>query len=428
ECSVTGQSHFKSFDNKYFTFSGICQYLFAKDCVENSFSVIIETVQCADDPDAVCTRSASVRIRDMDNSLIKMKHGGGVSLNGQDIRIPLLQGALRIQRTVGTSVRLTYGEDLQIDWDGHGELLVKLSAVYSERMCGLCGNYNGNQGDDFLTPSGMVEALLEDFGNSWKLNADCQDLLKQDSHPCNLNPRLAKYAEDSCSILMSSAFEPCHHEVSATPYVKNCRFDVCSCSNGKDCLCSAIANYAAACARKNVLIQWREPDFCPMTCPEGQVYQQCGTSCNQTCRSLSYPDEDCDELCVEGCYCPPGHYLDEREQCVPKALCSCYYDGEIFQPEDVFSDHYTMCYCENGFMHCSTNRVPGAFLPDVFADERSSARIKRSLSCRSPMERFVCPANNPRAEGLECAKTCQNYDLECISHGCISGCLCPKGM
>lgn len=57
-------------------------------------------------------------------------------------------------------------------------------------MCGLCGNYNGNQGDDFLTPSGMVEALLEDFGNSWKLNADCQDLLKQDSDPCNLNPHL----------------------------------------------------------------------------------------------------------------------------------------------------------------------------------------------------------------------------------------------
>lgn len=57
-------------------------------------------------------------------------------------------------------------------------------------MCGLCGNYNGNQGDDFLTPSGMVEALLEDFGNSWKLKADCQNLLKQDSDPCSLNPRL----------------------------------------------------------------------------------------------------------------------------------------------------------------------------------------------------------------------------------------------
>lgn len=73
---------------------------------------------------------------------------------------------------------------------------------------------------------------------------------------------LAKYAEDSCSVLMSPAFEPCHHEVSPTPYVKNCRFDVCSCSSGKDCLCSAIANYAAACARKSILVQWRQPDFC----------------------------------------------------------------------------------------------------------------------------------------------------------------------
>lgn len=44
------------------------------------------------------------------------------------------------------------------------------------------------------------------------------------------------------------------------------------------------------------------------------------------------------------------------------------------------------------------------------------------------MVKLVCPADNPRAEGLECAKTCQNYDLECMSIGCVSGCLCPPGM
>ncbi|XP_019371542.1 PREDICTED: von Willebrand factor isoform X1 [Gavialis gangeticus] len=428
ECSVTGQSHFKSFDNKYFTFSGICQYLFAKDCEEKSFSVIIDTVQCADDLDAVCTRSASVRLKDMENSIIKMKHGGGISMNGQDIQIPLVQGALRIQHTVMSSVRLTYGEDLQIDWDGHGKLLVKLSPVYTERTCGLCGNYNGNQGDDFLTPSGMVEALVEDFGNAWKLNADCQDLLKQDSDPCSFNPRLAKYAEASCSILMSPLFEPCHHEVNPSPYLKNCHYDVCSCSDGKDCLCSAISSYATACARKDVLIKWREPDLCSMSCPEGQVYQQCGTPCNQTCRSLSYPDADCNDFCMEGCYCPPGQYIDEHGDCVPKSQCSCYYDGEIFQPDDVFSDHYTMCYCENGFMHCSTNRLPGAFLPDIYFANQPSSRIKRSLTCRPPMEKFICPPHNSGAQGIECAKTCQNYDLECVSHSCLSGCLCPKGM
>lgn len=45
ECLVTGQSHFKSFDNRYFTFSGICQYLLARDCQDHTFSIVIETMQ-----------------------------------------------------------------------------------------------------------------------------------------------------------------------------------------------------------------------------------------------------------------------------------------------------------------------------------------------------------------------------------------------
>lgn len=45
ECLVVGQSHFKTFDNKFFTFTGRCQYLLARDCTDSEFSVIIENVQ-----------------------------------------------------------------------------------------------------------------------------------------------------------------------------------------------------------------------------------------------------------------------------------------------------------------------------------------------------------------------------------------------
>ncbi|XP_053319540.1 von Willebrand factor [Spea bombifrons] len=429
ECFVTGQSHFKSFDNKHFTFSGICHYLLAKDTMDNSFSVVIETVQCADDPDAVCIRSASVRLQDMQNITVKLKHGGVVSLDGQDVLLPLLHGPLRIQTTVMSSVRLSYKDDLQIDWDGHGKLLVKVSPTYSDYTSGLCGNYNGNQGDDFLSPSGLVEASVEDFGNSWKLSGDCTDLLKQDRDPCSLNPKRARYAEDVCFAIMTSIFQPCHHEVNPAPYLKNCRYDVCSCADGKECMCSALSTYAIACSRKGIVIDWRTPEFCPVKCSEGKIYQQCGSPCNQTCRSLSLPDTDCKEFCMEGCYCPPGLHVNEYNECVPKSECSCYYDGELFQPDDIFSNHHSMCYCENGLMHCSTNEVPGAyFSDDFFAQEyRPSARVKRSLTCRPPLDRFICPANDPKATGLECAKTCQNYELECMSHGCVSGCMCPKG-
>lgn len=72
----------------------------------------------------------------------------------------------------------------------------------------------------------------------------------------------ARFAEEACALLTSSKFEACHHAVSPLPYLQNCRYDVCSCADSQDCLCSAVANYAAACARKGVHIGWREPDFC----------------------------------------------------------------------------------------------------------------------------------------------------------------------
>lgn len=124
ECLVVGQSHFKTFDNKFFTFTGRCQYLLARDCTDNDFSVIIENVQvsswstffsayyfflvsrankwscfpatplfqCADDQDAVCTRSVTLSLPSLEDMTVKLKHGGVVSVNGMDIQTPMHHG------------------------------------------------------------------------------------------------------------------------------------------------------------------------------------------------------------------------------------------------------------------------------------------------------------------------------------------------
>lgn len=57
-------------------------------------SLRISVSQCADDPDAVCTRSVSVRLSALHNGFVKLKHGGGVAIDGQDVQIPFLQGKL----------------------------------------------------------------------------------------------------------------------------------------------------------------------------------------------------------------------------------------------------------------------------------------------------------------------------------------------
>uniref|UniRef100_A0A8C7KH73 von Willebrand factor n=1 Tax=Oncorhynchus kisutch TaxID=8019 RepID=A0A8C7KH73_ONCKI len=400
ECLVTGQSHFKTFDNKFFTFSGHCQYLLARDCTDNHFSVIIETVQCADEQDAVCTRSVTLSLPPLEGMTVKLKHGGVVSVNNMDIQTPLNHGNLRVQNTVQSGARVLFGDDLRLDWDGRGRVLLKLGPVWAGHTCGLCGNYNGNQGDDFLSAAGLVEAGPQAFGQSWRINGDCDSTHRQDTDPCSLNPKRVRFAEEACGMMMSEVFGACHFLVNPLPFLRFCRYDVCVCSDGEECLCSALASYAAACSSRGVLLTWRTPERCAMHCPVGQLYKTCGSVCERSCRSLSGVEPGCggEEGCEEGCFCPPGHYLSEMGECVTPDLCSCLHDGQLYQPNDVYADHNTLYV----FM-----------CPE-----------RRAATCVPPLRRVGCEGGE---EGLECSRTCQNLDLPCLSLACIPGCLCPNG-
>ncbi|XP_064878243.1 LOW QUALITY PROTEIN: von Willebrand factor [Oncorhynchus nerka] len=430
ECLVTGQSHFKTFDNKFFTFSGHCQYLLARDCTDNHFSVIIETVQCADEQDAVCTRSVTLSLPPLEGMTVKLKHGGVVSVNNMDIQTPLNHGHLRVQNTVQSGARVLFGDDLRLDWDGRGRVLLKLGPVWAGHTCGLCGNYNGNQGDDFLSAAGLVEAGPQAFGQSWRINGDCDSTHRQDTDPCSLNPKRVRFAEEACGMMMSEVFGACHFLVNPLPFLRFCRYDVCVCSDGEECLCSALASYAAACSSRGVLLTWRTPERCAMHCPVGQLYKTCGSVCERSCRSLSGVEPGCggEEGCEEGCFCPPGHYLSETGECVTPDLCSCLHDGQLYQPNDVYADHNSICYCENGSMSCSSTEMSGVMLSDMFfQDDQPPPEVLCVAPCGylcPPLRRVGCEGGE---EGLECSRTCQNLDLPCLSLACIPGCLCPNG-
>ncbi|KAI4826035.1 hypothetical protein KUCAC02_021691 [Chaenocephalus aceratus] len=426
ECLVVGQSHFKTFDNKFFTFTGHCQFLLARDCTENMFSVIIENVQCADDQDAVCTRSVTLSLSSLEDMTVKLKHGGIVSVNSMDIQTPMLHGRLQIQRSAQSSVRVKFGDDLRLDWDGRGRVLLKLGPRWAGQTCGLCGNFNGNQGDDFLSGSGLVEASPQAFGQAWRINGDCESTHRHETDPCAINPKRVRFAEEACAVMMSDVFSPCHYLVNPGPFQRFCRYDVCACVDGEECLCSALSAYAAACTARGVLLSWRSPSLCELECTGGQVYEACGSACEQTCRALSGAEAGCEgeRVCEEGCFCPAGKYLSNSGECVTADLCSCLHDGQLYQPSDVYADHNSICYCENGSMRCSSPEM-STLLSDLFYDDDlAPSRERRSAQCPPPLDRTECEAGE---KGLECARTCQNLDLPCVSLACIPGCLCPAG-
>jgi hypothetical protein len=38
---------------------------------------------------------------------------------------------------------------------------------YKNKLCGLCGKFNDNPGDDFTSSAGVIEASVTPFANSW---------------------------------------------------------------------------------------------------------------------------------------------------------------------------------------------------------------------------------------------------------------------
>lgn len=66
-------------------------------------------------------------------------------------------------------------------------------------------------------------------------------------------------------------------------------------------------------------------------CPSGQVYEECGDSCTLSCQDLN-SDTLCKTQCVEGCRCPVGQVLDDKNECIPLNMCPCNYKGITSKP------------------------------------------------------------------------------------------------
>lgn len=165
-----------------------------------------------------------------------------------------------------------------LKWDRGTRVYLKLENRWKGKVQGLCGNYNGDELDDFMNPSNGVESSPIVFGHSWKLEDSCQSEFSYTYssmiyHPlipiiplfllpfrrlydfhekfnfilffhisvpteqvdsCKLNPQRQTWAQRKCGFLKSSpSFIECHSMVPFESFYKRCIFDACSCDQGK---------------------------------------------------------------------------------------------------------------------------------------------------------------------------------------------------
>lgn len=62
-------------------------------------------------------------------------------------------------------------------------LNISLYAFYcvQGRVCGLCGNFDGNVNNDLMSSNNQLEVDSSHFGNSWKVIPSCADVAQVES-------------------------------------------------------------------------------------------------------------------------------------------------------------------------------------------------------------------------------------------------------
>ncbi|MGH0173646.1 UNVERIFIED_CONTAM: hypothetical protein FKN15_066132 [Acipenser sinensis] len=104
---------------------------------------------------------------------------------------------------------LLLGKGISVTWDLGTRVTVQLKGQYRNKVCGLCGNFDGVQNNDLQSSNNQMEVEPSDFGNSWKVNPGCADAVQLPSQ-CSDSIMKQVSVEQSCNVLVSELFKECN--------------------------------------------------------------------------------------------------------------------------------------------------------------------------------------------------------------------------
>ena len=263
-CFVSGDSHYQTFDLRFYEFQGDCEYVLTTPCDSNEFTISVLNI--AHNEFVSSVKQVAILIPEIHLKIVLGRgNGGSVTINNilqstVGDGVIMQSNEVDIIRAGGNIHIFLIAHDIKVFWNGINRVQVTAGTVWEDKLCGLCGHYNNDASDDFMAPNGQLVRTANEFSSTWILNngtSTCGLL----SLPPRCVGKTRSNAENRCRVLSRSAFLPCNSLLDPTPFIRDCVFDYCNCNepNIQECYCNSLATYAAACTTVGAIISnWRE--------------------------------------------------------------------------------------------------------------------------------------------------------------------------
>ncbi|XP_042070700.1 zonadhesin [Haplochromis burtoni] len=355
-CTIHSHADGSTFDGVLFRFTTACTYVLAKTCspTETLPMFAVEVVNEQNDNTSLPeVQKININMRIYRVSLLKSQTDR-VVINGIWRKLPLSLNSDTVNiRSTPTTIVLATTFGLTVSFDSTGVVHITLPSTYSDKVCGMCGNFNHLKEDDFRNLDSQNATALAGSWQTGKTASSCETILFPQCDPLEE----AQYASELyCGGLFSTTgpFADCLSVVGADSYIRGCVFAMCSTHGDQAVLCETLQVYIDICNKAGIAVPMlRNSTICPIQCGENSHYNSCADGCPEVCSSLDIAGS-CGS-CEARCECDSGFKLS-GEKCVPAEDCGCWYNGKHYEKGEtlVEGDCVQQCQCMgNNNMQCT---------------------------------------------------------------------------
>uniref|UniRef100_A0A3B3I7T5 Mucin-2-like n=1 Tax=Oryzias latipes TaxID=8090 RepID=A0A3B3I7T5_ORYLA len=418
-CEGWGDPHYITVDGLYYSYQGNCTYVLVEEIVTKyHLKIYIDNVFCDVGEDVSCPRSIIISFRSQTVKLINHNPAGGrpdleAQRNGAKIQLPYSQYGLKIMSSgIDLILEMPFLE-IVVTFGMTGFSIELPYKYFGNNIQGHCGTCNNNQTDDCMLPGGRLASTCAVMADYWVAKDIKQPycpppppLPTEEPEPPQEPPCKHQTEHSLCDLINKGPFKDCHPSVSPDNFYKGCVYDSCYVSNPA-VQCTSLQTYAAACAQAGVCINWRNhTKLCNSNCDSGKVYKPCGLAQQPTCEDN--PQEEISDVfanyTVEGCFCPEGMKLFNRQSGICVKKCGCLDPKGIPREfNETFEYQCQECTCSKSTktVTCTPKTCPRLAVP--------SCTEGFVLVNQTNPEDPCCPF-------LTCQchlSTCKNIDSEC---------------